>query len=124
MKRLKKIFSVVLCLAMVLSLPGVAAAQSGSTVQTESSVACVDGTYYDTLSEAIKAIDGEGTVELVADVKLNTRVLISQGKSITLDMNGYTVKSDGGFFGGYSMLFENRGTLTVTGQGTMDATEG
>ncbi len=97
MKRLKKIFSVVLCLAMVLSLPGVAAAQSGSTVQTESSVACVDGTYYDTLSEAIKAIDGEGTVELVADVELNTRVLISQGKSITLDMNGYTVKSDGDF---------------------------
>ena len=110
MRRLRKLFPVVLCLAMVLSLPGVAAAQSGSTVQTESSVACVDGTYYyDTLSGAIKAIDGEGTVELVADVKLNTRILISQGKSITLDMNGYTVKSDGGFFDGYSMLFENRG---------------
>ena len=124
MRRLRKLFPVVLCLAMVLSLPGVAAAQSGSTVQTESSVACVDGTYYDTLSGAINAIDGEGTVELVADVELNTRVLISQGKSITLDMNGYTVKSDGGFFGGYSMLFDNRGTLTVTGQGTMDATEG
>lgn len=124
MRRLRKLFPVVLCLAMVLSLPGVAAAQSGSTEQTESSVACVDGTYYDTLSGAINAIDGEGTVELVADVELNTRVLISQGKSITLDMNGYTVKSDGGFFSGYSMLFDNRGTLTVTGQGTMDATEG
>ena len=125
MRRLRKLFSVVLCLAMVLSLPGVAAAQSGSTEQTESSVACVDGTYYyDTLSEAIKAIDGEGTVELVADVKLNTRILISQGKSITLDMNGYTVKSDGGFFGGYSMLFETRGTLPETAPGTMDATDG
>ena len=76
MRRLRKLFPVVLCLAMVLSLPGVAAAQSGSTVQTESSVACVDGTYYDTLSEAIKAIDGEGTVELVADVELDNRIIV------------------------------------------------
>ena len=87
MRRLRKLFPVVLCLAMVLSLPGVAAAQSGSTVQTESSVACVDGTYYyDTLSEAIKAIDGEGTVELVADVKLDNRIIVENGQNITLDL--------------------------------------
>ena len=123
MKRLKKIFSVVLCLAMVLSLPGVAAAQSGSTVQTESSVACVDGTYYyDTLSEAIKAIDGEGTVELVADVKLANRIIVENGQNITLDLGTYTVSASEKYSFGRQVLITNRGTLTVKGEGTIEAT--
>ena len=122
MKRLKKIFSVVLCLAMVLSLPGVAAAQSGSTVQTESSVACVDDTYYDTLSEAIKAIDGEGTVELVADVKLDNRIIVENGQNITLDLGTYTVSASEKYFFGRQVLITNRGTLTVKGEGTIEAT--
>lgn len=122
MKRLKKIFSVVLCLAMVLSLPGVAAAQSGSTVQTESSVACVDGTYYDTLSGAIKAIDGEGTVELVADVKLDNRIIVENGQNITLDLGTYTVSASEKYSFGRQVLITNRGTLTVKGEGTIEAT--
>ena len=122
MKRLKKIFSVVLCLAMVLSLPGVAAAQSGSTVQTESSVACVDGTYYDTLSEAIKAIDGEGTVELVADVELDNRIIVENGQNITLDLGTYTVSASEDYSFGGQVLITNRGTLTVKGEGTIEAT--
>lgn len=122
MKRLKKIFSVVLCLAMVLSLPGGAAAQSGSTVQTESSVACVDGTYYDTLSEAIKAIDGEGTVELVADVKLDNRIIVENGQNITLDLGTYTVSASEKYSFGRQVLITNRGTLTVKGEGTIEAT--
>lgn len=122
MKRLKKIFSVVLCLAMVLSLPGVAAAQSGSTVQTESSVACVDGTYYDTLSEAIKAVDGEGTVELVADVKLDNRIIVENGQNITLDLGTYTVSASEEYSFGRQVLITNRGTLTVKGEGTIEAT--
>lgn len=122
MKRLKKIFSVVLCLAMVLSLPGVAAAQSGSTVQTESSVACVDDTYYDTLSEAIKAIDGEGTVELVADVKLDNRIIVENGQNITLDLGTYTVSASEKYSFGRQVLITNRGTLTVKGEGTIEAT--
>lgn len=123
MRRLRKLFPVVLCLAMVLSLPGVAAAQSGSTVQTESSVACVDGTYYyDTLSEAIKAIDGEGTVELVADVKLANRIIVENGQNITLDLGTYTVSASEEYSFGRQVLITNRGTLTVKGEGTIEAT--
>lgn len=123
MRRLRKLFPVVLCLAMVLSLPGVAAAQSGSTVQTESSVACVDGTYYyDTLSEAIKAIDGEGTVELVADVKLDNRIIVENGQNITLDLGTYTVSASEEYSFGRQVLITNRGTLTVKGEGTIEAT--
>ena len=123
MRRLRKLFPVVLCLAMVLSLPGVAAAQSGSTEQTESSVACVDGTYYyDTLSEAIKAIDGEGTVELVADVKLDNRIIVENGQNITLDLGTYTVSASENYSFGRQVLITNRGTLTVKGEGTIEAT--
>lgn len=123
MRRLRKLFPVVLCLAMVLSLPGVAAAQSGSTVQTESSVACVDGTYYyDTLSDAIKAIDGEGTVELVADVKLDNRIIVENGQNITLDLGTYTVSASEEYSFGRQVLITNRGTLTVKGEGTIEAT--
>lgn len=123
MRRLRKLFPVVLCLAMVLSLPGVAAAQSGSTEQTESSVACVDGTYYyDTLSEAIKAIDGEGTVELVADVKLDNRIIVENGQNITLDLGTYTVSASEDYSFGGQVLITNRGTLTVKGEGTIEAT--
>lgn len=123
MRRLRKLFPVVLCLAMVLSLPGVAAAQSGSTEQTESSVACVDGTYYyDTLSEAIKAIDGEGTVELVADVKLDNRIIVENGQNITLDLGTYTVSASEDYSFSRQVLITNRGTLTVKGEGTIEAT--
>lgn len=123
MRRLRKLFPVVLCLAMVLSLPGVAAAQSGSTVQTESSVACVDGTYYyDTLSEAINAIDGEGTVELVADVELDNRIIVENGQNITLDLGTYTVSASENYYFGRQVLITNRGTLTVKGEGTIEAT--
>ena len=92
--------------------------------EAETEVAKVGDTYYNTLEDAFAAIRTQGTVELVADAILNTRILIGTGKDITLDLGSYTVKSDGSFFGGYSMLFENRGTFTVTGDGTIDATEG
>ena len=124
MKKLRKFFSVVLCLALIFSLQGFAFAKSGSTEQTDSSVAKVNGLYYDTLSEAINAVEEEGTIELVANVALDSRIIIQHGKNITLDLDTYTIKSDGRFFGGNYMLFENRGNFTITGNGRIDATDG
>ena len=95
---------------------------NSSGAQTESSVAKVGDTYYDTLAEAFNKVGPQGTVELVADATLSTRILIAAGKNVTLDLGSFTVKSDGKFFDGYSMLFENKGTLTITGEGTIDAT--
>lgn len=124
MKKLRKFFSVVLCLALIFSLQGFAFAKSGSTEQTDSSVAKVNGLYYDTLSEAINAVEEEGTVELVADAVLDKKITIKTGKNITLDLGTYIIKSDGGFFDGRSMLFENKGNFTITGNGSIDATDG
>ena len=124
MKKLRKFFSVVLCLALIFSLQGFAFANSGSTEQTDSSVAKVNGLYYDTLSEAINAVEEEGTVELVAHAVLDKKITIKSGQNIILDLGTYTIKSDGGFFDGYSMLFENNGSFTITGNGNIDATDG
>lgn len=76
MKKLRKFFSVVLCLALIFSLQGFAFAKPGSTEQTDSSVAKVNGLYYDTLSEAINAVEEEGTVELVADAVLDKKITV------------------------------------------------
>lgn len=124
MKKLRKFFSVVLCLALIFSLQGFAFAKSGSTEQTDSYVAKVNGLYYDTLSEAINAVEEEGTVELVADAVLDKKITIETGKNITLDLGTYIIKSDGRFFDGDSMLFENNGSFTITGNGRIDAKDG
>lgn len=102
-------------------IPTQVQALNSSGSQTESSVAKVGDMYYDTLAEAFNAVGTEGTVELVADAEISTRILIANGKNITLDLGSYTVRSDGSFFNGSSMIFENRGTFTVTGNGTIEA---
>ncbi len=124
MKKSCKFFAFVLGLFSVLVISGGPAMAAESPEQTETSVAKVGDMYYDTLAEAFGKVETQGTVELVADVKLSTKILIPAGKDITLDLGSFTVKSDGGFFGGEPMLFENRGTFTVTGEGKIDALEG
>ncbi len=117
MTKLKKIFSVVLCLAIIFTLPGFAVAQSGSTEQTEDSVARVGDRYYDTLKDAVNAIDSVGTIELVADAELSGTINIAANKNITLDLGNYTITYD------FSGEINNQGTLTIKAgeEGTIDA---
>ena len=116
---MKKFFSLVLALVMALSLTTVA---WGATT-----VATVNGTEYDDLQEAIKAASPSGTVEIVADVTVDTWVMFSQnktignGKIITLPMDGLTINGNGKTLtvnnvesagnGGY--LFDNAEELNI-----------
>lgn len=122
MTKLKKIFSVVLCLAIIFTLPGFAVAQSGSTEQTEDSVARVGDRYYDTLKDAVNAIDSVGTIELVADAELSDRLIIKSTQDIVLDLGTYNVSPSESFNFGMQTLIVNRGTLTVRGEGNIEAT--
>ena len=122
-KRGKWLAALLAAALMTAMLPAAVFAEP-SGEQTESSVAKVGDTYYDSLAKAFEAVKTEGTIELVADAQLSTRVLIAAGKNITLDLGSYTVKSDGSFFVGYSMVFENRGTFTVKGEGRIEAVTG
>ena len=74
-------------------------------------VAEVDGVKYETVNEAIAAANGK-TVKLLNDV--NEDVVVPSGVTVTLDLNGKTltnVSSDN---------ITNNGTLTITGEGTVD----
>ena len=100
------------------------AVSSGSTEQTETSVAKVGDQYYDSLSEAFKAIITEGTVELLADVTLTNKIDVYSGKTIVLDLGRSTIQAGGDFWNSNTM-FRVRGSLTVQGAGTINAaTEG
>ena len=86
-------------------------------------VAEIDGTKYSTLAAAVNAVPdngGETTVTLIDDIVMTTDdiVTISEGKTVTLDMDGHSITVDSDFSG---RPIVNNGTLTVIGDGTIDS---
>ena len=98
-------------------------------------VAMIGNVGYKTLAEAIAAAKDGETVKLIADIDLANEALDKldgaydtyfkvEGKAITVDLNGKTVKGE---YKGDNMLVgvfstENGGRLTLTGEGTVDVT--
>ncbi len=78
------------------------------------SVASVNGIGYNSLTNAIAAADDGDTITLVKDSKDNTSVELSDGCSITLDMNGF----DAGFAQNANIKIYH-GNLNITGSGML-----
>lgn len=78
-------------------------------------VAMIGDAGYTSLQAAINAAETGETVTLLSDVKGN--ITVAQDKQITLDLNGKKIENDGS-----SHTVTNYGTLTVTGNGTVDNT--
>ena len=79
---------------------------------------------YSTLAEAVAAAQDGQTVRLLADVEQNTQLTI--GKSITLDLNGKTIKNTEDIWGDKAnaiLSITNGAKVTITGNGTIDAKE-
>ena len=117
----KRILTVLLAVCLVFALGTVSAwAAEGSPEPTENSVARVNGLYYDSLADAVKAIESEGTIELVGDAIVNIVVNVSSGKSITLDLGSYTIEPSETCASG--KVLRNYGELTIIGTegGTID----
>lgn len=80
-----------------------------------------DGKMYTTLAEAVAAAQDNDTVTLLKDIAGFTTadiVTIPAGKTLTLDMNGKSITTEANFSG---RPIINEGTLTVTGNGTIDS---
>ncbi len=97
-------------------VPSMAFAQDGDVAQ-------IGGTFYPSLQEAVDAVPADGTettVTLLDNIVMSTDdiVTIPSGRNIRLDMakKSITVESD---FEGRPIV--NEGTLTVTGNGTIDS---
>lgn len=87
-------------------------------------VAAVGSKKYETLADAIRLATKGKTITLLADVEQNTQLTI--GKSITLDLNGKTIKNTVDIWGDTAnaiLSITNGAKVTITGNGTIDAKE-
>lgn len=87
-------------------------------------VAKVGSTKYETLADAIRLAAKGKTITLLADVEQNTQLAIN--KSITLDLNGKTIKNTVNIWGDKAnaiLSITNGAKVTITGNGTIDAKE-
>ena len=121
MKCLKRLLQGCICAATAISLTSGIAFAAESKERTTTSVAKVGDTYYDSLAEAVNAIETEGTIELVKDAEVNTVINVFEGKSITVELGNHSITPSAKCSSG--KIFRNYGTLTIRGdaQGTIDA---
>ena len=110
---------IALCIVMA-SLPFTALASEGDASEAE---AAIDGVPYPTLAAAVEAAEsGKAvTVTLLKDITgLTTDQIINipADKHIVLNMNGKSITVAESFVG---RPIDNAGTLTVTGNGTIDS---
>lgn len=102
----RKFLSIVLALAMVLSLMPAAFADGDPDAAT-------NGDAVGTLQAQINAAaDNGATVQLTANTQES--IVIPKGKSITLDLQSYMLSNETG-----KHTIENHGTLTIMGTGTV-----
>lgn len=87
-------------------------------------VAQIGSKKYETLADAIRLATKGKTVRLLADVEQNTQLTID--KSITLDLNGKTIKNTVDIWGDNAnaiLSIKNGAKVTITGNGTIAAKE-
>lgn len=87
-------------------------------------VAKVGSKKYETLADAIRLAANGQTITLLADVEQNTQLAID--KSITLDLNGKTIKNTVDIWGDNTnaiLSIKKGAKVTITGNGTIAAKE-
>lgn len=87
-------------------------------------VAQIGSKKYETLADAIRLATKGKTITLLCDVEQNTQLTIN--KSITLDLNGKTIKNTEDIWGETAnaiLSITNGAKVTITGNGTIDAKE-
>ena len=134
-KMSKRFVSCVLAVAMMTSLaPSTAFATDGSTESvstttengeqsTNGNVAKIGEQKYATLQAAVEAAPKDGTettIELISDTEVAEQITIEKGQNIIVNANHKTLTVSSDFS---KRFFENKGTLTLTGNGTFDATD-
>lgn len=89
-----------------------------------SAVALVNGKECATLEDIVDAIAAadKADVKLMDSVEFDEVLTIDAGKVVNLDMNGKSITVSSDFSGGRPIT--NNGTLTVTGNGTIDCSGG
>ena len=99
-------------------------ANADGTYGVVAGVALIGTKAYATLAAAVAAAQDGDTVQLLGDVEQNSQLII--GKSITLDLNGKTIKNTVDIWGDNAnaiLSIKDGAKVAITGNGTMDAKE-
>ena len=110
----KKLLSVVLALAMVLSLMPAAFAATGTACPGGESCtheAAIGETHYDTLKEAMNAATIGSTVKLLKNVN-KQYVVTAKCYNVTVDLNGFNITTTEGA----ALKFDGKGNLPEEGK--------
>lgn len=94
----------------VYNLSSVDVAEINLYAQWKYAVAEIDGTYYDTLQDAIDAVptnNTETTVKLLNNTSENVKVNVNQ--NIVFDLQNFTIRNNGD-----SAVITNKGTIKIT----------
>ena len=87
--------------------------ESISLLGTETVCKIEGGGQYETLQEAVDAVQPGGTITLTQSFKIDSRVDLTIDKNIILDLNGCTVTKTYGETNHYFMVIHNSGSLTI-----------
>ncbi len=110
---MKKTLSIILTLAMILSMFSVSVFATEEVVEeTPVNVAKIDDQTFTSLQEAVDAAEVEDTIKLVSNVELDETLVVRDEDEITLDLAGYTVSMTDSSGRG-SCLLKNSGILTI-----------
>ena len=115
----RKLLSILLCLAMALSLLPTAALADEAEGEKKTCVAQIDDKQYETLQAAVNEATGNATVTLLANVTED--VAVPAGKNVTLDLNGHNITNKSG----HTITVEKGGELNISdsvGTGVVDNT--
>lgn len=98
----KKVFAILTVLCLVLTIVPIAVFAAGTQVSDETALE--------------NAFNTGGEITLNVDITLNKKIEIPEGKTVTLNLNGKTLTGANN-----QDVLSNKGTLTVTGTGTVKA---
>ena len=105
--------------AWLMSLTLLLALLPAAAYGAEGDIASIDGKGYASLQEAFDAVEPGTATKVVLEQSFvaDSVITLAEGKEVTLDLNGKTITVTSGFTG---RPICNNGTLTITGEGTMD----
>ena len=114
----RKLISMLLTVSMLLTLfPFAAFAEDGDAGQVQatpveaSKVAEVNGTQFDTLGAAIAAVQDGETIKLLDKVTESDALVVNNGKTFSLDLNGQALTVDKGITIGSGFVTAQNGTI-------------
>ena len=105
--------------AWLMSLTLLLALLPAAAYGADGDIASIDGKGYPSLQEAFDAVEPgtAATVVLEQSFAADTTITLAEGRDVTLDLSGKTITVTSGFTG---RPICNNGTLTITGEGTID----